>query len=112
MMFGDVDPPHILLAQFYAAEQKAEESITNWYTRLQDMASKVMKKDSTLINPNNYDVTVNTQFWTRLFDMNVKNALQHKFDGMAGSPNFMTKARRVESEFKGEKAKVNQLSSD
>ena len=62
MMFGDVDPPHILLAQFYAAEQMAGESITNWYTRLQDMASKVMKKDSTLINPNNYDVTINTQF--------------------------------------------------
>ena len=29
MMFGDVDPPHILLAQFYAAEQMAVESITN-----------------------------------------------------------------------------------
>ena len=88
------------------------ESITNWYTWLQNMVSKVMKKASTLISPNNYDVTVNTQFWTRLFDVNVKNALRHKFNGMAGSPNFMTKARRVESEFKMDKAKVNQLSSD
>ena len=112
MMFGDVNPPHMLLAQFYSAEQMAGEGITDWYTRLQDMASKVMKKDSTLINPNNYDVTVNTQFWTRLFDTNVKNALRHKFDAMAGSPNFMTEARRIESEFRGDKAKVNQLSSD
>ena len=44
MMFGDVETQHILLAQFYAAEQMAGESITNWYTQLQDMASKVMKK--------------------------------------------------------------------
>ena len=28
MMFGDVDPPHVLLAQFYAAEQNVNESMT------------------------------------------------------------------------------------
>ena len=110
MMFGDVDPPHMLLARYYSAEQMVGESITDWYTRLQDMASRVMKKDSTLINPNNY-MTVNTQFWTKLHDVNVKNAIRHKFDSMAGSPN-MTKARRVESEFKADKAKVHQLTSE
>ena len=112
MMFGDVDPPHMLLARFYTAEQLVNESITEWYTRLQDMASRVMKKDSTLINPNNYDMTVNTQFWTKLHDVNVKNALCHKFDSLAGSPSFMTEARRVESEFKADKAKVHQLTSE
>ena len=109
MMFGDVDPPHMLLARFYSAKQMVNESITEWYTRLQDMASRVMKKDSTLINPNNYDMTVNTQFWTKLHDVNVKNALPHKFDSVAGSPNFMIEARRVKSEFKADKAKVHQL---
>ena len=28
MMFGDVDPHHVLLAQFYAAEQGINESMT------------------------------------------------------------------------------------
>ena len=112
MMFGDVDPPHMLLARFYSAEQLVNESITEWYTRLQDMASRVMKKDSTLINPNNYDMTVNTQFWTKLHDVNVKNALRHKCDNLAESPSFMTEARRVESEFKADKAKVHQLTSE
>ena len=45
MMFGDVDPPHMLLAKFYLAKQMVSESITKWYTRLHDMASRVMKKD-------------------------------------------------------------------
>ena len=111
MMFGDVDPPHMLLAQFYSAEQMVGESVTDWYTHLQDMASRIMKKDSTLINPNNYDMTINTLFWTKLHDVNVKNALNPKFDSMAGSQNFMTEARRVESEFKADKVKVHQLTS-
>ena len=57
-------------------------------------------------------MSVNTQFLTKLHDVNVKNALHHKFDSMAGSPNFMTEAHRVESEFKADKAKVHQLMSD
>ena len=85
MMFGDADPPHMLLAKFYSAERMVGESITDWYTRLQDMASRLMKKHSTLINLNNYDKRVTTQFWTNLHDVNVKNSLRHKFDSMAGS---------------------------
>ena len=34
MMFGDVDPPHVLLAQFYSLKQFAGEGITHLYSRV------------------------------------------------------------------------------
>ena len=49
MMFGDVDPPHVLLAQFYAAEQNVNESMTAWYARLEDLASRIIRKDASII---------------------------------------------------------------
>ena len=79
MMFGDVNPPHVLLAQFYAAEQCPGESVTDWYAQIEDIGSKIILKDSTVISPNNYDVIVNTQFWTKMRDDCIKNALRHKF---------------------------------
>ena len=53
MMFGDVNPPHVLLAQFYSASQAQGESITDWYARLEDIASKITTKDGNVISPNN-----------------------------------------------------------
>ena len=60
MMFGDVDPPHVLLAQFYSLEQMAGEGITDWYSRVEDLASRIIRKDATVISPNNYGIVVNT----------------------------------------------------
>ena len=37
MMFGDVNPPHVLLAQFYSPSQAPGESITDWCARLEDI---------------------------------------------------------------------------
>ena len=108
MMFGDVNPPHVLLAQFYAAEQHPGESVTDWYARIEDIASKIIRKDSTVISPNNYDVIVNTQFWTKMQDDRIKSALRHKFDMLSGSPQFIIEARKIESECKMETVRVQQ----
>ena len=112
MMFGDVNPPHVLLAQFYAAEQKTGESITDWYSRIEDIASRIIRKDSTVISPNNYDVIVNTQFWTKMQDQRIKNALRHKFDMLSGSPQFIIEARKVESECQAEAVRSQQVHTD
>ena len=37
MMFGDVNPSHVLLAQFYAAEKLSSETMTAWYACLEDL---------------------------------------------------------------------------
>ena len=108
MMFGDVNPPHVLLAQFYAAEQHPGESVTDWYARIEDIASKIIRKDSTVISPNNYDVIVNTQFWTKMQDDRIKSALRHKFNMLSGSPQFIIEARKIESECKMETVRVQQ----
>ena len=76
MMFGDVNPPHVLLAQFYSASQTPGESITDWYARLEDIASKITRKDGNVISANNYDILVNTQFWTKMSDDKMKNAFK------------------------------------
>ena len=62
MMFGDVDSPHVLLAQFCSLEQMAGEGITDWYSRVEDLASRIIRKDATVISPHSYGIVVNTQF--------------------------------------------------
>ena len=110
MMFGDVNPPHVLLAQFYAAEQGITESMTTWYARLEDLASRIIRKDASIITPNNYDVVVNTQFWTKMSNEQMKNALRHKFDVMANKSQFVVEARKVESEYAAQAVKIQQTS--
>ena len=112
MMFGDVDPPHVLLAQFYAAEQNVNESMTAWYARLEDLASRIIRKDASIITPNNYDVIVNTQFWTKMSNEQMKNALRHKFDVMATQSQFVVEARKIESEFAARSAKIQQATAE
>ena len=109
MMFGDVNSPHVLLAQFYSASKAPDESITDWYARLEDIASKIARKDGNVISPNNYDILVNTQFWNKMCDERMKNVLQHKFDELAGSPQFTMEARKIESEFAGHEVKLQQV---
>ena len=108
MMFGDVNPSHVLLAQFYAAEQLSSETMTAWYARLEDLASRIIRKDASIITPDNYDIIVNTQFWTKMYNEQMKNALRHKFDVMSNHSQFVVEARKVESEFTARTAKVHQ----
>ena len=105
MMFWDLDPAHVLLAQFYNLEQTAGEGFTDWYSRVQDLVSQIIRKDATVIFPDNYGIDANTEFFTRLFDDNIKNALSHKFNG---SPQFLVEARKIDSEFKSAKLKAEQ----
>ena len=109
MMFGNVSPPHVLLARFYAAEQGDKESITEWYSRSEDLASKITRKDASVISPDNYDIVINIQFWTKLINQKSKDALRHKFDQLAGSPQFIMEARKIETEFSMQTVRVHQL---
>ena len=112
MMFGDVNPPHVLLAQFYAAEQGANESITEWYARLKDIVSKITRKDASIICLDNNGIVVNTQFWTKLHSCKITDALRHKFNPLAGSPNFIVEARKVDVEFSAQAIKVQQADAE
>ena len=112
IMFGDVNPPHVLLAQFYAAAQAPGETMTDWYSRLEDLASRITRKDTNVISPNNYDILVNTQFWTKLHSEQMRNALRHKFDTLAQSPQFIVEARKIESEFSSHDVRVNHLNTE
>ena len=112
IMFGDVDPPHLLLAQFYAAEQNVNERMTAWYVRLEDLASRIIRKDASIITPSNYDVIVNTQFWTKMSNEQMKNALRHKFDVMATQSQFVVETRKIESEFAARTAKIQQATAE
>ena len=95
MMFGYVNLSHVLLAQFYAAEQQSGKSMTAWYARLEDLASRIIRKDASIMTPDNYDIVVNTQFWTKMANEHMKNALKHKFDAMASHSQFVVEARHL-----------------
>ena len=42
---------------------------------------------------------MNTQFWTKLSNEQMKNALRHKFNVMTSQSQFMVEAGKIESEF-------------
>ena len=65
-------------------------------------------EDASIITPDNYDIIVNTQFGTKMYNEQMKNALRHKFDVMANHSQFVVEARKVESEFTARTAKVHQ----
>ena len=88
------------------------ESITAWYARLEDLASRIIRKDASIITPNNYDVIVNTQFWTKMSNEQMKNALRHKFDVMATQSQLLGEARKIESEFAARSAKIQQPTAE
>ena len=50
-----------------------------------------------LLRQNNYDVIVNMQFWTKMSNEQMKNALRHKFDVMATQLQFVVEGRKIES---------------
>ena len=68
MIFGDVNTLYVLLAEFYSAPWTPGEIITYWHARLADIASKTTGKDGNYIVPKNYDILLNTQFWTKMCD--------------------------------------------
>ena len=111
MLYGDVNPPQVLLAEFYAATQRNGEGVTEWYTRVEDLASRIHRKHPTIISSDNFHLMVNTQFWTKLQNANIKNALRHKVDTLIGSPKFIVEARKAEMEFKLN-VKSNQINTD
>ena len=87
------------------------ESVTEWYTRVEDLASWIHRKEPTIISSDNFYLMVNTQFWTKLQNANIKNALRHKVDTLIGSPKFIVEARKAEMEFKFN-VKSNQINAD
>ena len=88
MMFGDVNPPHVLLAVL-CCRAECYESMTAWYARLEDLASRIIRKDASFITSNNYDVIVNMQFWTKM-------------------SQFVVETRKIETEFAARTAKIQQ----
>ena len=55
---------------------------------------------------------MNTQFFTKMCDDKMKNALRHKFDELASSPQFIVEAKKIESEFAGHGVKLQQVHSE
>ena len=57
-------------AQEIALHMGVSASVADIQTRFEmmvgDFASKITRKDSFAISPNNYDVTLKTQFWSKM----------------------------------------------
>ena len=48
-----------------------------------------------MISPDNYDIVVNTKFWTKLKDQKSKDGLYHKFDQLASSSSCKPEKLRL-----------------
>lgn len=111
IMFGDVNPLDVLLSKFYSASQRANESVMQWYTRLEDLAGRIRQKDPSKIPADEYQRIINTKFHAGLQNANIKNALRHVFDQDPDSIQLFVSARMVETEF-ANSAKAHQISTD
>jgi hypothetical protein len=95
-LFGKALTPSEVMQDFYSAKQLENESIITWSCRLEGLAIDAVNKQAMLEGQKNN--ILRTQFWTGLFNLQIKNAIRHRYDSNASYEELLTAARTVEKE--------------
>lgn len=97
-LFGKALTPSEIMQDLYSARQLQEESIITWSCRLEGLAIDAINKGAMLENQRNNVLC--TQFWSGLYNQQIKNAIRHKYDNKASYEDLLSAARSVEKECK------------
>ena len=97
-LFGKALTASEIMQDLYSAKQLQEESIITWSCRLEGLAIDAVNKSAMLENQKNNVLC--TQFWSGLYNQQIKNAIRHKYDNKATYEDLLSAARAVEKECK------------
>lgn len=101
--FGSVETTESLLATFYSAHQKVEESVNAWGCRLESWLARPQVRH---LSTSQRAAMLRERFWRGLHGHITRNALRHRFDAGVPYEELLVQAREVELElFKGKMSK-------
>ena len=86
-----------LLEDFYKATQQEKESSAAWGCRLESLLNQAREKG---VNIDDQDTSLRNRFWSGLRDIDVRNALRHRFDCGESYTRLLWAARGIEHELK------------
>lgn len=94
-IYGAVESKEELLADFYRAKQKEDESVTTWSCRLEDILGKAVDKG--LVHHKDRDGMLRSMLWTGLRTQ-LKDITGHKYDAMSTFDELRIALRQIEKD--------------
>lgn len=99
-LYGVVQQEGVLLSTFYSAQQKEDESVSEWCCRLESLVTDMQVSDQKMA-----DEMVRSKLWTGLFSQELRAATRHKFDTVKELKDLLVAMRVAEMELQPARAK-------
>jgi len=99
-VFGNVKIGHSLMAQFYTAKQRDDESVAEWSCRLEDILCQAVGAGK--VAPEETQMMLRNTFWTGL-RAELRDLSGHKFDQSDTFEDFLRIMRQVEEDLQQRK---------
>lgn len=97
-VYGVVDSKECLLSKFYSAKQGAEEDVTSWSCRLEDILSQAVEKG--LVGASDTNEMLRSMFWTGL-RQDLKDVSGYKFEAVKDFDKLRVELRKIEQQHIG-----------
>jgi hypothetical protein len=94
VLYQDSDDIEVAMAQFYAATQKADESLPAWFTRLESL----LNADCLALDSSKKETMLRARFWKGLNNEVLRHGLRHKVDSGLSSVQLLEAARQIQEE--------------
>lgn len=96
--FGNALTITQLCHSFFGASQGAQESLAAWSGRLEDLISQMRSCEDSHIGRHAAQDMLRHQFWTGLYDPELRQATRHKYDNQASYEELFKAVRLVQQE--------------
>ena len=92
-LYGTVEAGEDLLANFYSAAQKDDETVVQWSCRLEDLLEEAIQADK--FNRKDSQIALKNKFWNGL-RRPLRELSGYKFDQNLSYEDFMVEVRKIE----------------
>lgn len=97
-VYGNVTSGETVLAEFYSAKQRKEESVSEWGVRLEGVIQKAIDKGH--VKWTQKEEMLKTRFWRHLYSEELRNATRMYYETTDDFESLRRKVRMEESEIK------------
>lgn len=98
-IYGSVDAGQTTLAEFYAAKQKAQETVASWSVRLEEILDRAVKLR--VVDDFQVNEMLRSRLWAGL-QPRLRDAARNKYDTITDFDQLRVEIRKIEREYKEE----------
>ena len=95
-IYGEIEKKETIKAEFYNAKQEANESVTSWSCRLEEILDRLCEQEH--IDDSEIDGMLRGKFYYGLLE-HLKDKAAHKFDKDNSFDEFRTEVREIEHDY-------------